>query len=120
MEETVCEPTYNKHYIGHKDEVTALSFHPDSNQLISSSLDKTIIKWHLDGRSAYKFFAHSSSVFDVCYAPNGELMASASKDRTVRIWVPKIKGKSSEIKNLGVMRSVQFSPDGQNVILAFN
>lgn len=120
MEETVCEPTYDKHYIGHKNEVTALSFHPDTNQLISSSLDKTIIKWHLDCKSAYKFFGHIDSVFDVCYAPNGELMASASKDRTVRIWVPKIKGNSSEIKSHSAMRSVQFSPDGQNVIIAFN
>lgn len=63
--------------------------------------------------------AHTKGVLDVCYSPNGELMASASKDRSVRIWVPKIKGHSLDFKpHSSAVTSVQFSPNGNEVILS--
>lgn len=46
-------------------------------------------------------------------------MASASKDRSVRIWVPKVKGHSLDFKpHSSAVTSVQFSPNGKKVILS--
>lgn len=119
MEETTCEPTYKGFFIGHNDVITALSFHPNADQLVSSSLDNTVMLWRMKNlMPAYKFMAHKEAVLDVCYSPNGDIMASVSKDRSVRIWIPKVKGYSFDFKaHSSAVRSVQFSPSGEKVIL---
>ena len=38
------------------------------------------------------------AVLDVAAAPSANLIASASKDKTVRLWVPNVKGESMTIK----------------------
>lgn len=122
LEDNTCEPTYQGCFDnGHKNDVTALSFHPITCQLISSSMDRSVILWQLKHRMpAYKFIGHREGVFDVCYSPNGGLMASASKDASVRIWIPKIKGHSLNLRaHSSAVRSIQFNPNGQEVILAF-
>ncbi|XP_025990677.2 POC1 centriolar protein homolog A isoform X1 [Solenopsis invicta] len=120
--EIINEPIYEKNFIGHKDAITALSFHPNGDQLISSSLDKKIILWHLKkDKPAYKFMGHKESILDVCYSPHGDLMASASKDRSVRIWTPKIKGHSSNfVAHSSAVTSIQFSPNGEKLVTASN
>lgn len=120
MVETACDPTFERHFKGHKDEITALCFHPNTTQLVSSSLDKTLLVWNLtESVRAYRFIAHKDSILDVCYAPSGEVIASASKDRSVRIWVPKVTGQSLDFRaHSSTVRSVQFSPDGEKVAFA--
>jgi len=119
MEKTNCEPAYQGYFIGHSNAVTALNFHPNADQLISSSMDNTVMLWRLKHlKPAYKFIAHKEAVLDVCYSSNGEVMASGSKDRSVRIWIPKVKGYSFDFKaHSSAVRSVQFSPNGEKVIL---
>ncbi|XP_069156940.1 POC1 centriolar protein homolog A isoform X2 [Procambarus clarkii] len=44
-------------------------------------------------------------------------MASASRDRSVRLWIPNIRGDSTEFRaHNATVRSVQFSPDGQQLV----
>lgn len=120
-EYNTCEPTYQGCLEGHNNSVTALSFHPDTCQLISSSMDKTVTLWQLKSQmQAYKFIGHTEGVLDVCYSPNGNLMASVSKDRCVRIWIPKVKGHSINLRaHNSDVTSVQFNPCGEEVILVF-
>jgi centriolar protein POC1 len=45
------------------------------------------------------------------------LLASASQDRTVRLWVPTYIGRTSDFKaHFSAVRSVHFSPDGENLV----
>lgn len=63
--------------------------------------------------------AHKNAVMDVSFSPKGNLMASASRDRTIRLWVPSIQGETADIKaHSGVVRSVEFSPDGSQLLTA--
>lgn len=112
------DPSVERHFVGHKDQISGLCFHPETSHIGSSSLDRTLMVWNFtDSVRAYKFSAHKDVVLDVDYAPSGEVIATASKDRSVRIWVPKIHGESLDFRaHSGAVRSVKFSSDGENVI----
>lgn len=117
MLETDCDPTLERHFKGHKEPITAVTIHPNNDQLITCSLDKTLMLWNSDsGDRALRFCAHREAVLDVDFAPSGQVVASASKDKCVRIWIPKITGETQEFAaHMSSVNSVRFSPDGQNV-----
>ncbi|XP_011686758.1 PREDICTED: POC1 centriolar protein homolog A-like isoform X2 [Wasmannia auropunctata] len=80
----------------HDDAITALSFHPKADHLAS---------------------AHESGIADVCHSD--ELIASASEDGYVRVWVPKLKKHSLFFGfHESAVRSVHFSPCGEKLVTA--
>jgi WD40 repeat protein len=56
---------------------------------------------------------HSKWVYDAAFAPNSQLLASESADRTVRLWNAMSSALCSALAgHSNLVRVVAFSPDG--------
>ena len=69
-------------------EFPMMVFNPNNKQLISCSFDKNVLIWDLTNlRKLPKIgTGHTSLINDIAMAPNGNFYATASSDKTIRIW----------------------------------
>lgn len=105
-----CIYTYN----GHKSTVNSIKFSPDGQWVATGGEDTTIKIWDLRvGRVLKEFTNHINAVTSVEFHPREFLLASGGSDRAVHIFdLEKFDLVSSE-RDLGVIRSLWFSPGGE-------
>lgn len=70
----------------HKGVINSISFSPDGKKIVTSSNDKTIKLWALDGTLIQEFKGHADRIFDAELSPDGQIIASCSKDGEIKIW----------------------------------
>lgn len=78
---------------GHRGEIYALAFTPDSQFLASGGTDTIIRVWNLaklDQPTATPLYGHDDAIRSLAFSrdEHGELLASGSQDATVRLWTP--------------------------------
>ncbi|XP_019058432.1 PREDICTED: WD repeat-containing protein 44 [Tarenaya hassleriana] len=98
---------------GHLDDVLDLSW-SRSQQLLSSSMDKTVRLWDIETQSCLKLFAHNDYVTCIQFNPLDEdYFISGSLDGKVRIWnIPNRQVVEwSDINEM--VTAVCYAPDGQ-------
>lgn len=89
--------------------------HVSNISIVHTSVNFQI--WNFDSNArCYRFKGHTDAVMDLSFSPTGKLIASCSRDKSVRLWVPTIKGETGELKaHSQTVRSVDFSPCGEKV-----
>ncbi|OVA08951.1 WD40 repeat [Macleaya cordata] len=102
---------------GHLDDVLDLSW-SKSQQLLSSSMDKTVRLWDMESKTCLKLFAHNDYVTCIQFNPNDDrYFISGSLDAKVRIWsIP--DRKVVDWTDLPEMVTAAcYTPDGQGALI---
>ena len=111
---------------GHKDAVYAVAFSPDGRTLATAGYDRVIHLWDIPHRRPTDpkveivpkktLKDHSDAIYGLSFHPSGKLLASASADRTVKVWDP---AAGTRLYTLGEptdwVYAVAWSPDGKHL-----
>src|SRR5262249_55603014 len=75
--------------------------------------------WRLCHSSLLTFRGHTEGVYSVSFSPDGKRLASASADRTVKVWDATSGQQARTLQgHTGTVSSVAFSPDGKRLASA--
>lgn len=103
---------------GHGDDVLDLSWSSKSQQLLSSSMDKTVRLWHLSSKSCLKIFSHSDYVTCIQFNPvDDRYFISGSLDAKVRIWSIPDRQVVDWNDLHEMVTAACYTPDGQGALV---
>jgi hypothetical protein len=70
----------------HQEAITDIALAPTGDVFVTSSRDKTLKCWRMDGTLQATFTGHTDIVHATCFSPDGQYVFSASRDNTARMW----------------------------------
>ncbi|KAG0332796.1 hypothetical protein BG004_001095 [Podila humilis] len=122
LEKTIAGfPTLRtREYKAHKASVHTVSWNCDGRRLASGSVDKTARIWApertSDPRHSQELKGHTDSVDQLRWDPtHADHLATASCDKTVRIWDARSAKGVHKIDTSGQNINIAWSPDGQHI-----
>ena len=90
-------------------------------QLQAVVMITAVILWNVtNGLELKTFNGHTDWVKCVAFSPDGQILASASMDGSVKLWSLSSDSGSSTVKPGDWVESVTFSPDGQTLATSGN
>src|SRR5262249_6633195 len=104
----------------HKEDIVAIAFSPNGQNVATGSLDGTARIWTLAGTPITTLSQHTGAVNDVEFSPDNRYVLTARDDHTVRVW----KNTSSSdtvallLGHKGAVTQAVYSPDGSRVLTA--
>ncbi|XP_039015771.1 THO complex subunit 3-like [Hibiscus syriacus] len=122
MEEKVAfKNLHCREYQGHKKKVHSVAWNCTGTKLASGSVDQTARVWHIEPHGHGKakdieLKGHTDSVDQLCWDPeHADLIATASGDKTVRLWVARSGKCSQEAELSGENINITYKPDGTHI-----
>jgi WD40 repeat protein len=104
----------------HNGSITQIRFSHDSKIIASTSADKTIKLWNLNGKLLTTLKGHQESVTSVAFNPKDNIIVSGSLDRTAKLWSINGTLKKTLKGHQEVVTSVDFSRDGEIIASGSN
>ncbi|MEG4519926.1 MULTISPECIES: WD40 domain-containing protein [unclassified Microcoleus] len=113
---------------GHNNAVWGVVFNPTGDLIASGSGDNTVKLWRKNTTNSPKvkpsyslwqtLKGHTNNISQVAIAPNNQIIASASKDKTIKLWSTDGKLLRTLTGHTDEVNSVAFSPDSQTIASA--
>ena len=101
---------------GHADWVNTLAWSPIGGVLASGGgdRDRSVRLWDVDAKTELWTISHNHYVAQVAFSPNGQLLASCSKDHVIHVsHVARGEIVTSLYGHSGLVKSVAFDSQGQ-------
>jgi len=98
-------------------DVDAITFSPDGNYILGADgRSYDIIYWNIaTGNEQRRLSGHTNIVWSIIYSPDGRQIATASDDKSIKIWDAASGRILRTINNEKPFFNVIFSPNGQNI-----
>ena len=104
---------------GHTGLVTAASFSPDGQLILTASSDSTARVWQRDGsRPPIVLRGHTAWIVSAVFSPDGQHVLTAANDSTVRVWPIDGRGTPIVLRHNGPLSSAVYCPDGKWIVTA--
>lgn len=105
---------------GHKKEITALAFSPDSRTLASGSDDNMVKLWDVETGRVKTLAKHTTTIQDFAFSPNGKVLVTVATydesedelDKGIVFWAVESGTVLKSITPSSPPASIGFSPDG--------
>ncbi|KAM0451571.1 hypothetical protein ACHAPV_009910 [Trichoderma viride] len=99
---------------GHSSGVNSVAFSRDGSKLVSGAENRGYIKvWDVaTGACIQTFEDHTCAVYSTVFSDDGTLVASASWDKTIKIWDMTIDASNQTLGGYTAANSIAFSQDG--------
>ncbi|CAG2122156.1 unnamed protein product, partial [Medioppia subpectinata] len=83
--------TFESEMHAHDDRITIIAYHPNAKHVLASfATDFALIIWNVQTMEPkLKITAHSEPLFSMSWSPDGDLLATLSKDQKLRIFNPR-------------------------------
>ncbi|KAK9499941.1 hypothetical protein O3M35_002875 [Rhynocoris fuscipes] len=108
-----------KEYQAHSSKVHSVGWSCDGSRLASGSFDKAVTVFTLDRDKLTKehtFRGHTGSVDQLCWhSSNADLLATASGDKSVRVWDVKNQKCVANVNTRGENINITWSPNGSTI-----
>ena len=99
---------------GHTGKVFSASFSPDSQHILTASLDDTIRLWDLQGHEQSK--TNQGNIISASFSPQGHYILAAYADNTARLWDRSLKKVIASFTGSQGIDTAIFSPDEQHIL----
>ena len=99
-------------------DTTLVAFSDDGKLLISGGHNRLVMVWDAqDGTMRSKLAGHRSPIWSFAISPNGNTLATASRDGVIKLWHVPTGQELFELRKAGShCRFVQFTKDGKHLL----
>jgi WD40 repeat protein len=108
----------NSHLWEHNGRITAVSFSPVEQKMVTAAEDNTVKLWHWNGQYLSFLGEHQAPIRSIHFSPDGEAIATAGEDNTASLWNADGQLLQSLVGHQGKISSIDFSPEGRLIATA--
>jgi WD40 repeat protein len=113
--------TKSEELVNGNEKVFGIGLAPQGDKIAYADPNHAVIVYNVQRKQQeHVFYGHVNTVFKVKFSPNGQFVASASADGSVKIWEVLTGNRVADLAHNGRVISMAWHPDGTHLISGTN